>query len=1005
MRTSRRFSYLGTAAKYAAPRYRTPLPPFTREYVDGLPTFTKRYFENLFRRLKPPCCFVIDNYQDVPPESPFHEVVREGIAMMPDGVTAVIISRADPPFLMSRLRVNGSLEIINNTEIGFTLDESRELVASQGRGNPPDSALKALFQRTAGWAAGLILLSASSALGSDVIAPGEVPVEQIFEYFAAEVFDRTDDEVRLFLLTTAFLPRMTAGLAQKLTGNNRADQLLARLNRSNFFTVRHASVEQISYQYHPLFREFLQQRAGQYFGPDEITGFKKKAALLLETEGQTDDAARLCIEVGDWRGLSALILHHASRLLSQGRYKTVEAWIESIPSDIVERSGWLLYWKASCRITAKPGEARGMLESAYARFLDAQDPAGSFLSWAGIVNTFMYEWRDFRPLDKWIEEFTKLRQSYDGFPSPEAEERATSAMFAALMFRRPQHPDLPQWTERVQTIVLNTPDTSHRMFIGNNLILYYLWTGRITEAGALVSVLSSVIKSAQGAPLPKLMWYRSKALYHFYVSQTDIGLRAVEQGLQLADETGVHLLDLMFFGVAIYHATALGDVDMAEDYLDRMTAVFNQESCYASIYFATQSSLVSLLRNDVDSAIAQAETGARLTDEIGFTLSLAANRSSLAFILAEAHRNDKLEPQIAGLRNMAALVKSRHIEAWCSSLEAQIALRDGNDAAFIDSFSRAIEVCKRTGLRLLTFLPATLSRICNKALELDLEVDFVKELIRLNKLSPDTSSPIADSWPYPLKVHTLGRFELIMDGKPLVFGGKVQQKPLAMLKAIIALGGRDVDGESLVDALWPEAEGDHGRSSFDTTLHRLRKLLSHEKIIQFGDGKVSLDERYCRVDAWAFEKLIEGASPVLDFGTRNENLKNRVLQSAARNPQSAIERALALYHGHFLAGEAEPWALSLRERLRSKYISAANRLGRYCMESGKYEKSVEVYQRGLEVDDLSEEFYQNLMMSYLNLGRKAEAATTYRRCHEILLAKLGLSPSERTKDIYSLVRA
>ncbi len=75
------------------------------------------------------------------------------------------------------------------------------------------------------------------------------------------------------------------------------------------------------------------------------------------------------------------------------------------------------------------------------------------------------------------------------------------------------------------------------------------------------------------------------------------------------------------------------------------------------------------------------------------------------------------------------------------------------------------------------------------------------------------------------------------------------------------------------------------------------------------------------------------------------------------------------------------------------------------MESGKYEKSVEVYQRGLEVDDLSEEFYQNLMMSYLNLGRKAEAATTYRRCHEILLAKLGLSPSERTKDIYSLVRA
>src|SRR5512141_3047370 len=66
------FSYLGIAAKHAAPRYRTPLPLFTREYLSGISTFTKRYFETLFSRLKPPFCLVIDNYQDVPAESRFH---------------------------------------------------------------------------------------------------------------------------------------------------------------------------------------------------------------------------------------------------------------------------------------------------------------------------------------------------------------------------------------------------------------------------------------------------------------------------------------------------------------------------------------------------------------------------------------------------------------------------------------------------------------------------------------------------------------------------------------------------------------------------------------------------------------------------------------------------------------------------------------------------------------------------------------------------------------------
>jgi len=59
------FSYLNTAVKHAAPRYRTPLPLFTAEYRFGLPMFTRRYFETFFSRLKPPFCFIIDNYQDV----------------------------------------------------------------------------------------------------------------------------------------------------------------------------------------------------------------------------------------------------------------------------------------------------------------------------------------------------------------------------------------------------------------------------------------------------------------------------------------------------------------------------------------------------------------------------------------------------------------------------------------------------------------------------------------------------------------------------------------------------------------------------------------------------------------------------------------------------------------------------------------------------------------------------------------------------------------------------
>lgn len=115
------FSYLGTAVKQAAPRYRTPLPLLTREYQSGIPTFTRRYFEIVFSRLKPPISIVIDNYQDVPLESGFHEVVRDALSLAPGGMALIIISRSDPPPAMSRLHMNGQLEIIGRKEIGFSL--------------------------------------------------------------------------------------------------------------------------------------------------------------------------------------------------------------------------------------------------------------------------------------------------------------------------------------------------------------------------------------------------------------------------------------------------------------------------------------------------------------------------------------------------------------------------------------------------------------------------------------------------------------------------------------------------------------------------------------------------------------------------------------------------------------------------------------------------------------------------------------------------------------------
>lgn len=45
------FYYMGLAAQRAAPRFKKPLPLLTPEYLADVPTFTRNFFRELYRRL------------------------------------------------------------------------------------------------------------------------------------------------------------------------------------------------------------------------------------------------------------------------------------------------------------------------------------------------------------------------------------------------------------------------------------------------------------------------------------------------------------------------------------------------------------------------------------------------------------------------------------------------------------------------------------------------------------------------------------------------------------------------------------------------------------------------------------------------------------------------------------------------------------------------------------------------------------------------------------------
>jgi len=231
------FYYLGLAAKKATPRKRKPLPLLTPEYMHGLPTFTLRYFENLFHRLKSPSFIVFDNYQEVPVESPFHEVIRHGLSNIPKGIHVILISRSEPPPVLIHMQANNLMEVIGWHELRLTLKESSSIVNLQARYEVPSEAIQHLHTATKGWLAGLMLMLKTAEIEKiDPRELGKVPAERIFDYFTGEIFDRTNAESQGFLLKTAFLNKMTAKMAKALTHLDSAHRILSRLNRNHCFT-------------------------------------------------------------------------------------------------------------------------------------------------------------------------------------------------------------------------------------------------------------------------------------------------------------------------------------------------------------------------------------------------------------------------------------------------------------------------------------------------------------------------------------------------------------------------------------------------------------------------------------------------------------------------------------------------------------------------------------------------------------------------------------------------
>jgi len=982
------FYHMALAARRAAPRTRRPLPLMKPEYWPTLSAFARRYFRDLYGRLPPSFLVVLDNCQEVPDSSRLHDVIRDGVDELPRGGRIVVISRAGPPPGLARLRAAGAMEMLGWEDLRLTPEESRSLVRLRRQRLSGDD-LRRLHDKAGGWAAGLtLMLEHPPHAGRSPPAPDARTPSVVFDYFATETFGKADPATRDFLLQTAFLPWMTARMATELSGLGAAERVLSGLHTSNYFTEKRGQAEAV-YQYHALFREFLQARARDTMAPERLADVQRRAARLLIDAGQVEDAVGLLRAASDWDGLGELIAAQAPALIGQGRGRTLEEWTGALPAPLVAERPWIQYWLGMARLPFGPAQARPALERAFRRFRRRSDMAGAFSAWSAVVDSIVFEWGDFTRLDPWIAELDQLAREHPGFPSPEVETRVATSMFAALMFRQPQHPAIEAWAERALALSRHA-DVDRRMLTGSVLSNYYLWMGQQAKAAVALDLMRDLARTRDASPLTVISYHSAEATYHWHLASPELCLRAAAAGQEAARASGIHLLDVNLAAQGAYGALIGGDLATLRERVQQIAAVAAGGHALHAAHYHFLAAWEALLRRDLPVALERAQEALRLSLESGSPFPQAWNHIGLAHILSEGGTRGAALEHLDKARELARSLRSHMLDYMLHLTEAH--LGGGTEVETLAALRRGMTLGRRQGLLMMRWWrPDIMAALCARALEARIEVNYVRALVQKHGLLPDPPPIAAEAWPWAVTLRALGAFELTKDGAAAVSPGKVQHKPLLLLKALIAFGGRDVPEERLADALWPEAAGDTASQALATTLHRLRALLGEERAVRMQEHHLSLDPHRVWLDVWAFERLLGEADHADGRGRTTEAI-------------SLTERALALYRGPFLgARDADPWALSMRERLRARFLRATAKLGRW-LATTDLERAVACYERGIEIDDLAEELYQGLMTSYGRLGRPSEALKVYDRCRRALAAALNVPPSPAIEAVYRSVK-
>jgi LuxR family maltose regulon positive regulatory protein len=316
---------------------------------------------------------VLDDYHLVD-DPDVHRAMERFVDLCPRQLTVVLITRADPPFRLGRMRVRGRVCEVRAADLRFDTAEAAALLGAAAE-TLDEHRLDDLCERTEGWAAGLVLAGLSLERSPDserFVETFRGDDQLVAGYLTDEFLAVLDDEERRRMVEAAVLHRLSGPLLDAVTGSTDGARWLDALAAHNQLVIRLDPVGEW-YRYHHLFRDMLLLEARRSM-PERLPELNRRAAAWFETSGFPAAAVDHLLAAGDRDEAMHLMRIVGPDLLGTGQLRTLRNILGRLAEGgeldaiCLMLSGWDHY------LTGRYQIAEQLLRRAVATMPDDVDP-------------------------------------------------------------------------------------------------------------------------------------------------------------------------------------------------------------------------------------------------------------------------------------------------------------------------------------------------------------------------------------------------------------------------------------------------------------------------------------------------------------------------------------------------------------------------------------------------------------------------------------------------------